>query len=87
MRSCRICADGQLLVLRSTVFPGTTDWIDGYLKRKGRELKVAFCPERMVQGYGIEELKRDAADHQRHDAGGRAGSGQAVPRIAPSWSW
>ena len=50
-------ADGQLLVLRSTVFPGTTDWVDGYLKRKGRDLKIAFCPERVVQGNGIRELK------------------------------
>jgi UDP-N-acetyl-D-mannosaminuronic acid dehydrogenase len=50
-------ADGQLLVLRSTVFPGTTDWLDGYLRRKNRDLKVAFCPERMVQGHGISELK------------------------------
>jgi UDP-N-acetyl-D-mannosaminuronic acid dehydrogenase len=49
--------DGQLLVLRSTVFPGTTDWLDGYLKRQGRKLKVAFCPERMIQGHGIRELK------------------------------
>jgi UDP-N-acetyl-D-mannosaminuronic acid dehydrogenase len=49
--------DGQLLVLRSTVFPGTTDWLDAYLKRKGRDLKIAFCPERVVQGYGIKELK------------------------------
>src|SRR6187399_3031842 len=49
--------DGQLLVLRSTVFPGTTDWLDGYLKRNHRNLKVAFCPERMVQGHGIKELK------------------------------
>ena len=32
-------ADGQLLVLRSTVFPGTTDWLDGYLRRKNRDLK------------------------------------------------
>src|SRR5262249_44799565 len=50
-------ADGQLLVLRSTVFPGTTDWLDGYLRHKGRDLKLAFCPERMVQGHGIKELK------------------------------
>jgi len=50
-------SDGQLLVLRSTVFPGTTDWLDGYLKRNNRDLKVAFCPERMVQGHGIKELK------------------------------
>lgn len=50
-------SQGQLLVLRSTVFPGTTDWIDGYLQRQGRRLKVAFCPERVVQGQGLKELK------------------------------
>jgi UDP-N-acetyl-D-mannosaminuronic acid dehydrogenase len=50
--------DGQLLVMRSTVFPGTTDWLHGYLERKGRRLRIAFCPERMVQGHGIEELKQ-----------------------------
>lgn len=50
--------DGQLLILRSTLFPGTTDWIDGHIKRQGRDLKVAFCPERIVQGNGIEELRR-----------------------------
>jgi UDP-N-acetyl-D-mannosaminuronic acid dehydrogenase len=49
-------ADDQLLVLRSTVYPGTTAWLDSYLKRLGRNLKVAFCPERVVQGNGIKEL-------------------------------
>jgi UDP-N-acetyl-D-mannosaminuronic acid dehydrogenase len=49
--------NGRLLVLRSTLYPGTTDWIDAYLKRHGRDLKVAFCPERVVQGYGIQELR------------------------------
>lgn len=49
--------DDQLVVLRSTIYPGTTDWLDGYLKRCGRRLKVAFCPERVVQGFGIKELR------------------------------
>jgi UDP-N-acetyl-D-mannosaminuronic acid dehydrogenase len=49
-------ADGQLLILRSTVCPGTTDWLDGYLKAKGRNLPVAFCPERVVQGLGLKEM-------------------------------
>jgi UDP-N-acetyl-D-mannosaminuronic acid dehydrogenase len=49
--------DGQLLVLRSTVYPGTTSWLDNYLRRRGRKLKVAFCPERVVQGHGIKELR------------------------------
>jgi UDP-N-acetyl-D-mannosaminuronic acid dehydrogenase len=50
-------ADGQLVVLRSTVFPGTTDWLASYLKTRGRGLKVAFCPERVVQGNGLKELR------------------------------
>jgi UDP-N-acetyl-D-mannosaminuronic acid dehydrogenase len=50
-------ADGQLLILRSTVFPGTTDWIASYLESKGRKLQVAFCPERVVQGFGLKELR------------------------------
>jgi UDP-N-acetyl-D-mannosaminuronic acid dehydrogenase len=49
--------DNQLLVLRSTVYPGTTAWLDSYLKRLGRNFKVAFCPERVVQGNGIKELR------------------------------
>lgn len=50
--------DSQLLVLRSTIYPGTTDAVAAHLKRKKRNLRVAFCPERIVQGYGIEELSR-----------------------------
>ncbi len=49
-------SEGQLLILRSTLYPGTTDWIAGYLERQGKRLKVAFCPERVVQGQGIREL-------------------------------
>ena len=50
-------ADSQLVVLRSTVFPGTTDWLASYLRTKGHKLKVAFCPERVVQGKGLKELR------------------------------
>ncbi len=48
--------DEQLLILRSTLYPGTTDWISTYLQRMNRSFKVAFCPERIVQGYGVDEL-------------------------------
>ncbi|MBM3580532.1 MAG: nucleotide sugar dehydrogenase [Alphaproteobacteria bacterium] len=49
--------DGQLIVLRSTVYPGTTEWLDQYLRDRGRTVKVAFCPERVVQGHAIRELR------------------------------
>ena len=44
----------QLLILRSTVYPGTTRLASQYLKEI--ELDIAFCPERILQGKAIEEL-------------------------------
>jgi len=49
-------AEDQLLILRSTVYPGTTDWLQDYLRRLGRRNSVAFCPERVAQG-GVKELR------------------------------
>jgi len=49
--------DGQTLILRSTVFPGVTERVDRYLRSKNRQLLVAFCPERVVQGHSIKELQ------------------------------
>ena len=75
-------ADGQLLVLRSTVFPGTTEWIDGYLKRKGRDAQGRVLPGAHGAGPRHQGAEGNAADHQRHDAGGRAGGGGSC--FAPS---
>jgi UDP-N-acetyl-D-mannosaminuronic acid dehydrogenase len=49
--------DGALLVLRSTVFPGVSDWISQHIESQGRRVLVSFCPERVVQGQAIEELQ------------------------------
>ncbi len=49
--------DGQLLVLRSTVYPGTTDRLHRNLLEKGKEIDVAFCPERVAEGRAMEELR------------------------------
>ena len=49
--------DGQLLILRSTVYPGTTTRVQQQLKARGVNIEVAFCPERVVQGYCIEEME------------------------------
>jgi UDP-N-acetyl-D-mannosaminuronic acid dehydrogenase len=50
-------SDEQLVVLRSTVYPGATETIGSYMAAKGKNPKLAFCPERIVQGQAIEELK------------------------------
>jgi UDP-N-acetyl-D-mannosaminuronic acid dehydrogenase len=46
----------QLIVLRSTVFPGVVEVVQNLLAKKRDITKVAFCPERIVQGKGIEEI-------------------------------
>ena len=48
--------DGQLLVLRSTVFPGVTAGVERLLEKAGLAVDVAFCPERIAEGKAMEEL-------------------------------
>jgi UDP-N-acetyl-D-mannosaminuronic acid dehydrogenase len=50
-------SEDQLVILRSTVSPGTTEWLDRYLATRGRPARVAFCPERVVQGQAVEEVQ------------------------------
>ena len=46
----------QLIVLRSTICPGVTRIVEETLKAKLGAANLAFCPERIVQGKGIEEI-------------------------------
>jgi len=48
--------DGQLLVLRSTVYPGVTAMVERLVERLGVEVDVAFCPERIAEGRAMVEL-------------------------------
>lgn len=48
---------GQHIILRSTVYPGTTDYLNEFLKRKAIDIHLSFCPERIIQGHAIRELK------------------------------
>ncbi len=56
-RSIDYFRDGQFVILRSTVFPGTTEKLQNHFLKKGKKVKLAFCPERIMQGHAIEELK------------------------------
>jgi len=51
-----VLRDDQHIILRSTVFPGTTEKITEYLASKGKKTKVSFCPERIAQGQAMKEL-------------------------------
>lgn len=48
--------DGALVVLRSTVYPGTTAYVSQHLREAGCVVDVAFCPERIAEGHALEEL-------------------------------
>ena len=48
--------DGALVVLRSTVYPGTTEYVTQHLAEAGCHVDVAFCPERIAEGHALEEL-------------------------------
>lgn len=47
---------GQLLVLRSTVYPGMTERLMARFAEDGPALDIAFCPERIAQGFALKEL-------------------------------
>ena len=48
---------GALVVLRSTVYPGTTEFVASRLAARGSEVDLAFCPERIAEGHALEELR------------------------------
>src|SRR5881227_388529 len=52
---------GHSVILRSTVAPGTTDWVAGYLEQRrgftvGEDLFVSHVPERIAVNQFLEEI-------------------------------
>jgi UDP-N-acetyl-D-mannosaminuronic acid dehydrogenase len=56
-----VLREGQLLVLRSTIAPGTTEFVAGYLEKRrgfnvGEDFFVAHVPERIAADRFMEEI-------------------------------
>jgi UDP-N-acetyl-D-mannosaminuronic acid dehydrogenase len=49
--------DGQYMILRSTVYPGTAQRIDKFLRESRVNVHLAFCPERVAEGKVLSELE------------------------------
>lgn len=52
----------QLIILRSTVSPNTTQFIRDFIEKKtnlktGKDIFIAFCPERVAEGHSLEEIR------------------------------
>ncbi|MEA2403986.1 MAG: UDP-N-acetyl-D-mannosaminuronic acid dehydrogenase [Thermoleophilaceae bacterium] len=53
--------EGQTIILRSTVAPGTTEWVAGYIEQRrgfkvGEDIHVAHVPERIAVNHFLEEI-------------------------------
>ncbi len=46
------------LIIRSTVFPGTTRYLHQILKNHKKNINMSFFPERFVQGLALEEFNK-----------------------------
>jgi UDP-N-acetyl-D-mannosaminuronic acid dehydrogenase len=46
----------QLVILRSTVFPGVTERVKNMLAQSDLNPDVTFCPERILEGHALKEL-------------------------------
>lgn len=56
-----VLREGHSLVLRSTVAPGTTEWVAGYIEQRrdltvGEDFFVSHVPERIAEGNFLEEI-------------------------------
>jgi UDP-N-acetyl-D-mannosaminuronic acid dehydrogenase len=56
-----VLREGHSLILRSTVAPGTTDWVAGYIEQRrgfrvGEDLFVSHVPERIAENHYLEEI-------------------------------
>lgn len=49
---------GHHVILRSTVYPGTTQKLHEFFVGQGLDVHLSFCPERITQGYAVRELRK-----------------------------
>ena len=52
----RLINKDTLVILRSTVFPGCTEWVADYLATHDIECDIAFAPERIAEGVSLKEI-------------------------------
>jgi UDP-N-acetyl-D-mannosaminuronic acid dehydrogenase len=52
-----VLRNGQIMILRSTIYPGISAHVQQYLRDKGLDIPVAFCPERVAQGHSLREFR------------------------------
>jgi len=52
----RFLSPSKLVIMRSTVFPGTMEHLNERLSLAFPGIRLAFCPERVAQGHALKEI-------------------------------
>jgi UDP-N-acetyl-D-mannosaminuronic acid dehydrogenase len=60
---CEILRPGQTIIMRSTTAPRTTEYVKNLVEREsklrvGHDVRLACCPERILEGRAREELRQ-----------------------------
>ncbi len=74
---------GQVVVLRSTIYPGVTALVERYLADRGLHNLVCFCPERIAQGRSMVELHELPQIISARTPEGMAAARRLFSRLAP----
>lgn len=81
---------GRLLVMRSTLFPGTMQHLYERVSRSHPRVRLAFCPERVAQGHALDEIDSlpqivSAFDDESFDAAAEifGGLAPAIVKLTP----
>ncbi len=79
---------GQLIILRSTVAPGTTSYVKKWIERNtdftvGKDLFLSFCPERIAEGVAYTELRSLPQICGAEDDTSRDMAGDLFANLAP----
>jgi UDP-N-acetyl-D-mannosaminuronic acid dehydrogenase len=78
----------QLVILRSTVAPGTTAYVKKWIERNtdftvGKDLLLSFCPERIAEGVAHEELLSLPQICGAEDDASRDAAAELFGKLAP----
>ncbi len=86
-RALGLCADylrdGQIILLRSTVYPGVTALVERMVQDLNLEIDVAFCPERIAEGRAMTELFELPQIIGASTQGAAERAGQLFRRLTP----
>lgn len=53
-----LLSPSKLIILRSTIYPGVLELVENRIQKALGSCRLAYCPERIVQGKGIDEIKK-----------------------------